>query len=69
MAVSKRKFKAYEVVKESGTTNMFNIKKVIELSDKICKVPLTKKDCFQIMGNYGKLKEKHNEKICKKLAK
>ena len=53
--VSKEKFLAYKKVQFSGITNMFDIKKVQELSDFLCNVPLTKNDCLYIMKNYGVL--------------
>ena len=53
--ISKEKFEAYVKVQKSGITNMFDIKKVQELSDFLCNVPLTKEDCLYIMKNYGTL--------------
>ncbi len=47
--ITKEKIQSYETVRQSGTTNMFNINTVIELAD----TPLTKKDCLEIMKNYS----------------
>lgn len=44
------KFKCYEQIRQSGVTNMFDVKTVIELSDYV----LTKSDCLDIMKNYEK---------------
>lgn len=59
--MTKEKFNAYVKVQESGITNMFDIKKVMEISDFIYNVPLTKEDCFYIMENYSKLKEMYRK--------
>ena len=48
MKITKDKFKQYETIKESGITNMFDIKIVMSLSN------LTKEECLEIMKNYGK---------------
>ena len=61
MAVNKEKFQAYVTVQESGDTNMFDIKKVIELADKYCYVELNREDCLYIMKEYGKLKIHYKE--------
>jgi len=44
--MNKEKFEAYEAVRESGVTNMFNVKLVGQLSG------LSKEECFDIMDNY-----------------
>lgn len=51
--ISKEQFLAYEDVRQSGVTNMFNVTMVSALSG------LTKDECFEIMKNYGKLKEEY----------
>jgi len=48
--MDKLKFKTYLGIQKSGITNMFDVRKVIELSDDF----LTKEDCLDIMKNYGK---------------
>lgn len=48
--MTKEKFAEYLSVQKSGITNMFDVRKVIELSDGI----LDKEDCFDIMKNYDK---------------
>ena len=59
--ISKEKFEAYQGVRESGMTNMFNLKNVIFVAESFSDVKLTKKDCIEIMGNYGKLGKKYGE--------
>jgi len=46
-----KKFDDYEAVRQSGLTNMFDVKRVCELSG------LNKEDVIDIMKNYGKYKE------------
>ena len=51
--ITKEQFMAYEMVRQSGVTNMFDIKMVTLISG------LTKDECLEIMKNYGKLKEEY----------
>ena len=51
--ITKEQMKAYENIRQSGVTNMFDVKTVIQLSDGI----LTKDDCMDIMQNYIKYME------------
>ena len=51
MEVTRDEFIAYERVRQSGATNMFDIKVVKELSG------LSKETIFEIMKNYSDLKE------------
>ena len=53
--MTKEKFEAYESIRKSGETNMFDVRKVIELSDN----GLTKEDCLDIMKNYSKYKKEY----------
>lgn len=53
--VSENKFLAYEEVRKSGKTNMFDISNVIGLSGGI----LSKEDCLEIMKNYSELKDEY----------
>ena len=59
--VSREKFQAYQNVRESGVTNMFNLTNVITAAETFNDIELTKKDCTEIMGNYGKLKKKYGK--------
>jgi len=43
------KFRQYQSVRESGMTNMFDVKQVVNLSD-----DLTREEVFDIMKNYSK---------------
>ena len=49
------KFEAYEEVRASGVTNMFDINKVSELSG------LNKDDVRYVMHNYSSLSEKYDK--------
>ena len=57
--ISKEKFKAYQNVRESGVTNMFNLSNVITAAEAFNDIELTKRDCMDIMRDYGKLKKKY----------
>ena len=47
--ITREKFAAYEKVRQSGVTNMFNMELVCQLSG------LTEKECFYIMKHYSQL--------------
>jgi len=48
--ITKEKFRKYLQIRDRGITNMFDVRRVIELSgDK-----LTKEDCIDIMKNFSK---------------
>ena len=53
--ITQEQFESYEDVRESGVTNMFDVKTVGELSG------LEKEEIMTIMTNYGQLKEKYDE--------
>ena len=53
--ITQEQFEAYEDVRESGVTNMFDVKYVMELSG------LEKEEIMTIMKSYGELKEKYDE--------
>ena len=53
--ITQEQFEAYEDVRESGVTNMFDVKTVSELSG------LEKEEIMTIMKSYGELKEKYDE--------
>ena len=53
--ITQEQFESYEDVRESGVTNMFDVKTVGELSG------LEKEKIMIIMKNYGQLKEKYDE--------
>ncbi|MFX0133361.1 MAG: hypothetical protein ACFFDN_06945 [Candidatus Hodarchaeota archaeon] len=66
MVVSKKEFDAYESVRVSGVTNMWNVSLVSELSG------LKKDKILYIMKNYSELKEHYyeeNNNLDKKLGK
>ena len=53
--ITREQFDSYEDVRESGVTNMFDVKTVGELSG------LEKEEIMTIMKSYGELKEKYDE--------
>lgn len=53
--ITEKKFKAYEAVRSSGVTNMFDVRTVVRLSMGM----LDKEDCFEIMKNYEKLMKQY----------
>ena len=48
--MTKEKFEEYRSVQNSGITNMWDVPKVVELSNGI----LNEEDCLDIMKNYEK---------------
>jgi len=54
--MTKEKFNIYEEIRQSGETNMFDVKAIIELSGD----ELTKEDCLGIMKNYSKYEKEYN---------
>ena len=52
--ISEEQFNAFEEVRESGMTNMFDVPAVIELAGSV----LNKKEVHTIMDNYTNLKSK-----------
>jgi len=54
--ITKDKFEQYDAVRESGATNMFDVRQVISLSE-----DLTREECLDIMSNYSKYKEDFNK--------
>ena len=59
--ISKEMFKAFQSVRGSGCTNMFNIGNVITAAEAFNDVELTKKDCIYIMSNYGTLEKEYGK--------
>ena len=55
MENEQKKFLAYEDVRSSGMTNMFDVRNVIALSDNL----IDKNDCFYIIKNYEALSIKY----------
>ena len=53
MEITKEKFESYELIRESGITNMIDIQNVVSLSG------LEKEEVKFIMLNYSKLCEKY----------
>jgi len=54
--MTKEKFEAFEKVRKSGKTNVFNISQVVRLSGDV----LQSDDCLDIMNNYSQYKQKFN---------
>ena len=59
--MTKAKFIAFEKVKRSGLTNMYDINKVRSIAIKYGQM-LSNKDCFDIILNYDKYKMKYGKK-------
>ena len=57
--INKKKFLTYLKIRDSGVTNMFDVKRVIELSDDV----LTKEDCLDIMQNFRKYEGKFTKSV------
>lgn len=51
--MTKEKFKAFLTIRDSGITNMFDVKKVIELAKGMCDVVLTREDCMDCMQKFS----------------
>lgn len=64
--MNKKKFLAFEKVRLSGLTNMYDINEVRFIALAKFKQELTKKDCFDIMLNYDKYKIKYGSTNNKK---
>lgn len=56
--VTKAQFKSYVGIRDSGVTNMFDVRTVCELSG-----ILDKDDCIYIMKNFSELAEYYNVEI------
>ena len=61
MKITKEEFMAYEEVRVSGITNMFDVSRVIQLANELADVTLTKEMILEIMRDYSPLKEKYLE--------
>ena len=54
--ITKEQFLAFETVRSSGVTNMFDVFAVQKYAKKMCSVTLTKPEIIEIMHNYSDLK-------------
>ena len=57
---SEEQFKAYCIIQKSGITNMFNVDKVIEASDYVLDIPLTKENILYIYEHYSELLDEYH---------
>lgn len=57
--ITSRKFNAYESVRQSGYTNMFMVRDVIELAEEVEGVTLTREEVVHIMKNYDYFAKKY----------
>jgi len=57
MEITKKEFESYELIRQSGKTNMFDVPVVIMLSVGI----LNREKCLKIMKNYDDLNSKYPE--------
>ena len=62
MNITQDQFDAYEDVRESGVTNMFDWRTVSDYSG------LNKQDIMTIMQNYGELSKKYGNQIINKIC-
>ena len=53
------KFEAYERVRQSGVTNMWDVKRVVELSGG----ELTEDDVLDIIKNYAEYRDIYSERV------
>ena len=53
--ISEEQFQAYEDVRSSGATNMFDVPMVMQLADGL----ISKKEVLTIMDNYSELMKKY----------
>ncbi|MBA7589419.1 hypothetical protein ES708_31504 [subsurface metagenome] len=58
MYISKDKFNAYEEVRYSGGTNMYDLDEVLRLNKVMSEIELSKKELHYIMRNYSKLSKR-----------
>ena len=59
MKPSKAQVEAYEKIRQSGVTNMYDARKVQELSEKLYNVQLPSDTIIQIMQEYTELIEEY----------
>lgn len=64
--MTKQKFLAYEKIRQSGLTNMYDVNVIITLASESGK-KLTKEDCIKIMLNYDKYRKRYGVQDHKKL--
>lgn len=57
--VTKEQFRAFEGVRQSGLTNMFDVKQVISLAETMFNEKLTRDNCLEITKNYTELKQEY----------
>ena len=60
LTITREQFEAYEKVRESGVTNMFDRRRVIEYMDDLYEVSLSKEQYLELIRNYAQLKAKYN---------
>lgn len=58
MEITKEQFEAYEGVRSSGVTNMFDVRTVEQISG------LSREQIMSIMKSYGELKGKYQQSKC-----
>ena len=56
MEIHREDFEDYEIIRESGRTNMMDVTTVVALSNN-----LDRQKCFDIMKNYSKYKDKYSK--------
>ena len=59
--VTKEEFRAYETVRQSGVTNMFDVFAVVKYAKKFGNVVLSKPTIIDIMHNYSDMKKEFGD--------
>jgi hypothetical protein len=57
--ITEEQFRAYLEVRDSGVTNMFDVKKVIQYAEEFNGVILTRDMCIDIMEHFSQYKTKY----------
>ena len=57
MKATEEQFAAYIEVRDGGETNMFDVRRVIELAQDYSDVRLSREECLDIMHNFDAYKE------------
>lgn len=57
--ISRGKFLAYETIRASGVTNMWDVRAVIRLADATSDFGLTEGDCLDIMRHYDRYAKRY----------
>lgn len=59
--ITKEKFEAFDSVRKSGITNMFDLVAVMKYAKQFSGISLNKKDVLEIYRDYAELKNKYSK--------